>query len=408
MFEILADVRLWQYLSIPTIAALIGWTSNWLAIKMTFYPLEFIGKPPLLGWQGIIPSKARKMATISVDSTIARLGTVEEVFQEINPRLIARYIIAKVEPRLEEYVDEVMLQEHPTIWENLPARARQLVVSRVRDSLPERVDSLLAEISANIEELFDIKTMVTDQLVKDKRLLNRIFEECGEKEFRFIIQSGLYLGFAFGLIQMIAWFFYQVWWVLPLFGLLVGWATNWIALNIIFRPLRPIKIGPFVLQGLFLRRQPEVAASFCHIVTHEILTVGNMARFILEGPHGDRTRNMIKKHIKPVVDETTGIVRPLTQLALGPKGFATIKNRVGEMAVDISADAFDDSIFERNRAEAVEKIMRERMETLPAPEFQDLLRPCFQEDETKLIIIGAVLGCLAGLAQLFFIFGDVL
>lgn len=407
MLEILADVRLWQYLSIPVIAALIGWTTNWLAIKMTFYPLEPIGKPPFFGWQGIIPSKARKMATISVDSTIARLGTVEDVFQQINPRLVARYVVETVDPRMEEYVDEVMLQEYPTIWENLPARARALVVQRVRAALQDQVDGLVAEISANIDDLLDLKALVTDRLVNDKRLLNRIFQECGEVEFRFIVKSGFYFGFAFGLIQMVVWFFYQAWWVLPLFGLMVGWATNWIALNIIFRPLNPVKIGPFRLQGLFLRRQPEVAEAFCRIVTHEILTVGNIVRAMLDGPEGDRTRNMIKKHIKPLVDEATGIVRPLTQIALGPRGFATIKTRVGELAVGISAGTFKDSVFEHNRADALEKIMRERMENLPAPEFQDLLRPCFQEDETKLIIIGGVMGYLAGLGQVIFIFGQL-
>lgn len=408
MLEILSDVRLWQYLSIPVIAAIIGWASNWLAIKMTFYPLEFVGIRPIWGWQGIIPSKARKMATVSVDTTIARLGTVEDLFQQINPRLVAQYIVESVDHRVEEYVDEIMLQEYPTVWENLPAGARRLVVSRVREALPGRVHDLVAEVTDNINELLDVKALVTDRLDGDKRLLNRIFQECGEREFRFIIKSGLYFGFAFGLIQMTAWFFYQAWWILPLFGLMVGWATNWIALNIIFRPLYPVRIGPFRLQGLFLQRQPEVAEAFCRIVTHEILTVGHIVRSILDGPHGDRARSMIRKHIKPLVDESAGFVRPLTQVALGPRGFANIKTRVGNMAVDISGETFNDSVFEQDRAAVLEKTMRERMETLPSPEFQDLLRPCFQEDEIKLIIVGAVMGYLAGLAQVIFIFGGLM
>ena len=35
----------------------------------------------------------------------------------------------------------------------------------------------------------------------------------------------------------------------------------------------------------------------------------------------------------------------------------------------------------------------------------DLLRPCFKEDEMKLILVGAALGCMAGFAQLFLVFG---
>ena len=44
------------------------------------------------------------------------------------------------------------------------------------------------------------------------------------------------------------------------------------------------------------------------------------------------------------------------------------------------------------------------MERLSPEQFQDLLRPCFQEDEMKLILAGAVLGLLAGVAQIVFVF----
>ncbi len=408
MTSLFTNPEFWQYLSIPVIAALIGWSTNWLAIKMTFYPLEFIGKPPLLGWQGIIPSKARKMAAISVDATISKIGTVDEIFQQIDPKVLAAHIVHSADPRIEEYVDEMMLREYPTFWENLPNSARRMVYDRVRRATPQLVDNLVDDISNNIEDLLDIKGMVIDRLAKDKKLLNRIFLECGDAEFRFIVNSGLYFGFLFGLVQMVVWYFYQSWWVLPFFGLLVGYATNWIALNVIFRPLYEKKIGPIRLQGLFLKRQNEVAESFCHIVTHEILTVGNIINAIIEGPKSDRARNMVKKHIKPLVDETAGLGKALTQMAFGPTGFATLKNKVGLKAIEISQSSFNNPMFEKDRAQAVKSIMVERMIALSSEEFQDLLRPCFQEDEIKLILVGAFLGMVAGAGQLVFVFGGAL
>lgn len=408
MTSLLGNPELWQYLSIPMIAAIIGWCTNWLAIKMTFFPLEFVGKPPWLGWQGIIPSKAGKMASISVDATISKIGTVREIFEQIDPRVLATHIVHSVDPRLEEYVDELMLREHPTFWENLPASARRIVYERVRRATPQLVDNLVGDVADNIEDLLDMKGMVVERLTTDKQLLNRTFLECGEAEFRFIVNSGFYFGFLFGLIQMTVWYFFQNWWVLPVFGLMVGWATNWIALNVIFRPLHAIKIGPFRIQGLFLKRQHEVAESFCHIVTHDILTVSNIINAILEGPSGDRARNMVKQHIKPLVDETAGLGKALTQVAFGPTGFATMRHQVGEKAIEISQQPFNDPVFEVDRARAVESIMVERMRALSPAEFQDLLRPCFQEDEIKLILVGAALGFTAGVCQLIFVFGGAL
>ena len=52
-------------------------------------------------------------------------------------------------------------------------------------------------------------------------------------------------------------------------------------------------------------------------------------------------------------------------------------------------------------------MIQERMENLPPAEFQNLLRPAFQEDEMKLILLGAALGFAAGMAQLFFVFGGI-
>ncbi len=404
MMELLQNPEFWKYISIPVIAGLIGWSTNWLAIKLTFLPLEFVGIPPLLGWQGIIPSKARKMASISVDATISKIGTVAEIFDQIDPKTLSEHISETVIPRVEEYVDELMLKEHATFWENLPTPMRQMVYDRVRKSAPDLVDNLIDDLAANIENLLDIKGMVIDQLAEDKVLLNRIFLECGDKEFKFIINSGAWLGFLFGLIQMAVWYFFKNWWILPIAGLIVGYATNWIALNVIFRPLNPIKVLGFEFQGLFLKRQSAVAGSFCKIITQEILTIGNIINAILNDDEAERAKSLVKKHIKPIVDDTAGMSKPLTQIAFGPKGFAELKYRVGEKAIEISSQAFKDPVFNNERAQAVENIMRERMELLSSEEFQDLLRPCFQEDEIKLILIGAALGFGAGLAQLIFVF----
>ncbi|WP_421711006.1 hypothetical protein [Alcanivorax sp.] len=49
--------------------------------------------------------------------------------------------------------------------------------------------------------------------------------------------------------------------------------------------------------------------------------------------------------------------------------------------------------------------MAERMQALSSEEFQDLLRPAFQEDEWILIVVGGFLGAMAGVGQLLFMFG---
>ncbi len=59
--------KILQMITIPFVSGFIGWITNYVAIKMTFYPISFWGIPPYLGWQGIIPRKAHKMAGKAVD-----------------------------------------------------------------------------------------------------------------------------------------------------------------------------------------------------------------------------------------------------------------------------------------------------------------------------------------------------
>lgn len=395
----------WKYASIPFVAAVVGWATNWVAVKLTFVPLEFIGIRPFLGWQGIIPSKAETMATTFVDTTMSRLGTLRDVFDGMEPRKIADHVVRYLEPRMDDHTDEVMAQSNPVLWENLPDLLKQQVYSGARRGLPRIVRSMMREIHERIEELIDFKHMIVTRLVEDRALLNRLFLESGAKEFRFIIRSGFYFGFLFGLVQLAVWIVYPAWWVLPFFGLAVGWATNWIALNLIFRPLEPVQVGFWTVQGLFLKRQTEVAAVWCHIVTRNILTARQLMNSLMHGPRSELSRKLVVKHAKPIVDEAVGLVKPAAQFAVGLRGYADIRASVAEKALDLSTVPFSDPVFNEGRAQVIERLLRERMEALPSAEFQDLLRPCFKEDEWKLILTGAVLGALAGVAQLVFVFG---
>jgi len=403
--RLLHDLELWKLISIPFVAAVVGWATNWVAIELTFRPLEFLGLRPWLGWQGIIPSKATKMANTFVDSTMHRLGTVQELFAHMEPARIAEHITEMMDRRLAAYTDEIMFYNHSALWRTLPDLLKKRIVEGVRSEMPRLVDNLMAEIGENIENLLDFKDMIVRHLTGDKALLNRLFLESGKAEFVFIVRSGFYFGFLFGLVQLAVWIVYPVWWVLPFFGLVVGYATNWLALNVIFRPLRPVRLGPWTLQGLFLKRQPEVARVWCRIVTREMLTVRHIVQALMNGPRSDRVKTLVRKHIEPVAEAGLGLALPMAQLTVGPRALEEIRNSIGEKAVAVSTEPFDHWPFNEERGKVIEDLLRERMESLPSEEFQDLLRPCFQEDEWKLVVMGGVLGLFAGLAQLVFVFG---
>lgn len=68
----------------------------------------------------------------------------------------------------------------------------------------------------------------------------------------------------------------------PVVGALIGYATNFLAVKMLFRPLNPIRIGNFILPftpGIIPKRKEELAKALGKTVGHNLLTsedIGNM------------------------------------------------------------------------------------------------------------------------------------
>ncbi len=394
-----------MYASIPITSAIVGWGTNVLALKMTFFPVEFIGIKPFLGWQGIIPSKAKKMASMSVDLWTTKLINVQELFAQIDPEQVAEEMGPQFEQLSKEIMDEFMGVQMPDVWKKLPDGAKKLAYARIRKDMPKVVTEIMTDVKENIEDVFDIKAMVIQRLTQDKSLLNEIFLKCGKEEFKFIERSGLYFGFLFGLIQMAVWYFFPMWWILPLAGLIVGFATNWLALKLIFQPVEPIKILGMKFQGLFITRQNEVSAEYASMLANEIFTFDRIFAAIINGPTKDRFINMIELHAKEAIDDGVGISKPVVKLIAGERNYEKMKDLVVKKTLTELPSSVKPVFSYAEEAMDLETVFRTKMQALSPPEFVGFLRPVFQEDELTLILVGAVLGMAAGFGQLYFVFG---
>ena len=73
-----------------------------------------------LGWQGIVPSRVDKMASISVDKGLAKLGSIGDFYRELEPDKIAEHLAAVAGDEIHEVVEQVMAEEYPQMWADLP------------------------------------------------------------------------------------------------------------------------------------------------------------------------------------------------------------------------------------------------------------------------------------------------
>jgi len=411
VWELIESNLSWSIISLPFISAIIGWGTNVLALKMTFYPLEFIGFKfqgvkavgwsgfPPIGWQGIIPSKAESMASKATDMITTKLIDVEDQFAKINPAIVAKEMEPSILRLAREVTNEVMTK-HVPMWKLLPNTQKEKIYARAAEEIPTVIEEIMEEVKVNITDVFDLKAMAVNHLTANKDLLNRIFLEVGDKEFTFIERSGFVFGFIFGIFQAILYINWQSDWQLPLGGLLVGYLTNVLALKMIFSPTNPIKIFGFTIQGLFIKRQKEVSRGYARLVSENVMTMDNVFTQMFKGAGADKLIKIIEKHSKEGIDKTAGFNSSLIKFTSGTDTYDEIKmiavNRFIEAAPEQIHVVFDYA----KQALDIEETMYTRMTNLPPDEFVDFLRPVFQEDEWKLVLTGAILGMIAGGLQL--------
>ena len=384
-------------LSLPIMAAAVGWFTNWLAIQMSFYPVQFVGVGAI-GWRGVIPRKAEKMAHVCIDRTLQQFGDLQSVYVQLEPHRIVEQVISQVTPRLDEYIDEVMYEIQPVLWDNLPLFLKNRIYRWAREQLPSRVEELVEDFGDDLDDLVDLKTLLSRELRHHPDLMNRIFQQAGSVELRSVINRGAIIGAVLGALLIPLWHWAPEPWLLPAGGFLIGFVTNWLAINLIFSPLQPRRFLFWKVQGLFLRRQPEISDVWARLVAEELITVEKVADAMLNGERGDRTRAIIQKHLRPLLDHSV-VMKLTAQVTVGMAGYTELKKAMNQKAVLASREVFADPAFNRERAPIVAEVLSEQMKALGPREFQDILRPAFREEEFQLMLVGGMFGAMAGLVQ---------
>jgi uncharacterized membrane protein YheB (UPF0754 family) len=212
----------------------------------------------------------------------------------------------------------------------------------------------------------------------------------------------LYFGFLLGIPQLILWVYFPIWWILPLFGLVNGYLTNWIAMKMIFEPQKPVNLFLFTLQGLFLKRQKEVSEAYAEIMANEVVSVKKIFEEMLRGSASERFTSLIVKHVSKAVDQSAGVSKNIIHLISGREKFNEIKVIACQVFIEELPQSVSGVLRYAEETIKTKEILTSKIMELTPIEFTGLLRPIFQEDEWKLIALGGVLGAVAGFIQLLF------
>jgi len=187
---------------IPTIAALIGWITNFIAIRMLFRPRT----PINLGvctLHGLVPKRQAEIAR-SIGDVVARdLISHDDITSVLKLPETKGKISSEIEQEIDGFI-RGFAEQNPMVGMFLQGEALTKVRSALITQLEERTPRLIEHVITAVEDKVDFQKIVeskvaTLELDRLEELINRV----ASRELRTIELLGGVLGFLVGILQLL-------------------------------------------------------------------------------------------------------------------------------------------------------------------------------------------------------------
>lgn len=386
-------------IAVPLVTAFIGYITNWAAVKMIFHPQEFIGVWKI-GWQGVVYSKGEKFARDAA-ATVNDVISTDELTQRLDPDDLERLFGDRIDAELPTIVAAALDAVAPGVWEQMAPVAQTTVIDQLKGEMRQAAADSVESMGEMVSGSLDLETLVYQLLSgENSSRLGRLFQEIGAKELVAIVRFGGVFGFIIGCFQALSYSLFDQWWLLPIVGGIVGLGTNYLAIQMIFRPQEPTKyFGLVTYQGMFPARQHQIAADYGMITQREILTAANLIDIIGRGSAGAQVLAMARATMAERLEATRPMLSMMAQRELTDDDLASVRavieSRLAALWPEIRPE-LEAALDERL---AVGSIVEKNLSSMPKATFEQILRGVFEQDEWILIAIGGFLGAAVGLLQ---------
>lgn len=188
--------------TLPIIAALTGWITNFIAIKMLFHPRE---KKKILFFeiQGIFPKRQKSLAEKLGKIVADELFSFEDVKGALKDPKNLEGVHQIIDEKLDDFLENRMVESMPMLYVFMSDEMRVKIKDTLQAELQLMLPDLIDRFAGRIEEQVNIEKTVYEKVVNfstDK--LEGILYSIMSKEFKFIEILGGVLGFIIGLIQV--------------------------------------------------------------------------------------------------------------------------------------------------------------------------------------------------------------
>jgi len=185
----------------------------------------------------------------------------------------------------------------------------------------------------------------------------------------------------------------------PFITAAIGWFTNWVAIQMLFRPRKPMRIFFWRWQGLIPQRQKQLAAEAAEIIEREIMQqhmIVNEIRKIELGPYlEEAAHKVVWERIGPqlkAIPLLGGFINESTLSKFEVIAAASMKEEAGPLMEKV-ATQFEASVN-------LKQLIEDNIAAFDLERLEAIVNEVAQREFRTIERLGAVLGFLIGCFQL--------
>ncbi len=189
----------------------------------------------------------------------------------------------------------------------------------------------------------------------------------------------------------------------PVMTALIGWFTNWVAVKMLFKPVKPIGFGIFKIQGIFPKRQDKLAASIGRMVAEELLTSDDIREKVLHPENIDGLLVMVESKVDNYLNNDFPIKYPITSIFFGKRRREKIKGELMEEVDNWAPQVIAKIMDDLDKTIKIEEMIAKKVAALPPDKLEKLINGILKKEFKFIEWSGAILGFFVGVVQVVLI-----
>lgn len=177
-----------------------------------------------------------------------------------------------------------------------------------------------------------------------------------------------------------------------------GWFTNWLAVKLLLKPVHPINILGFKIQGLLPRRQADLADRISEAISREFLKEEDILGFLKKVDPAKAMRQLILEKWEEKVGEILSSM-PIISMFVSADKLTKIRDKVADV-FSTEADKYTELLVQSLESKIdLRDTIKRNILSFDVQRLNTIIEEIGYKEFNEIALVGLVLGIIIGVVQ---------